>query len=256
MKKILENIQMIALDLDGTALTSDKDVLDSTLHALNLYREKGVKIAVATGRSLKGSAHHLAKIKPDVMVLSGGAYVKCGGTTLVNHRIPTNLVWKIINMCRDHGCEKFILCTPADTYISKDIDIPDNNFVFRSIDDEFPEEFVELSCNIPTPMLEKKILALDKSIGMTKFSIDNWRRFAHRDANKGTALKIVMNHLGINKEHVAAFGDDYNDIEMFSSVGISVAMKEAHPDVKSYAKYECGSNNEHGIANFLLAKQA
>ena len=50
---------------------------------------------------------------------------------------------------------------------------------------------------------------------------------------------------------VAAFGDGTNDITMLQTAGVSVAMKNALPEVKAVARFETLTNEEDGVAVFL-----
>ena len=50
------NIKLIALDMDGTLLTSDKTITPRTIEALKSAHEKGAEIAICTGRVVRGSA--------------------------------------------------------------------------------------------------------------------------------------------------------------------------------------------------------
>lgn len=74
---------------------------------------------------------------------------------------------------------------------------------------------------------------------------------SHPNANKGFALKIVQESLGISKEETMAFGDFNNDLEMLSEASFSFAMKNAHPNVKKVAKFETGSNDDEGVESVL-----
>ena len=75
--------------------------------------------------------------------------------------------------------------------------------------------------------------------------------FLNIDVNKGTALKHIRELYGIEKEETIAFGDNYNDIEMFDEVGISFAMLNADEYVRSRAKYVIGSNDENSVLKTL-----
>ena len=75
--------------------------------------------------------------------------------------------------------------------------------------------------------------------------------FLNIDVNKGTALKHIRELYGIEKEETIAFGDNYNDIEMFDEVGISFAMLNADEYVRSRAKYVIGSNDENSVIKTL-----
>ncbi|KAJ3123887.1 hypothetical protein HK098_001587 [Nowakowskiella sp. JEL0407] len=66
---------------------------------------------------------------------------------------------------------------------------------------------------------------------------------------KGKMLQWTCeNLLTIDKDHIIAFGDMLNDIEMLQYAGIGVAMGNASEDVKSVADRVTLSNNEDGVA--------
>lgn len=58
-----------------------------------------------------------------------------------------------------------------------------------------------------------------------------------RQASKPSALRKLLDPVGISLEEVAAFGDDIPDVEMLQECGISLAMANAFPEVKSVCKY-------------------
>ena len=70
-------------------------------------------------------------------------------------------------------------------------------------------------------------------------------------ASKGNGLRRLMEVLGIPKEAVLAIGDNGNDISMFRTAGVSVAVGNALPEVQAEADFVCGSNDEDGPARFL-----
>ena len=50
---------------------------------------------------------------------------------------------------------------------------------------------------------------------------------------------------------IAAFGDDFNDIEILRNCGIGVAVANECEVAKSAADYVCGSNDEDGVARWI-----
>lgn len=245
--------ELIVVDLDGTAINRNGVIEESTLEEFEKFRKKGTRIAIATGRSPRGADAQIRAIQPDICILSGGAHLELDGRVMADFRIDTRLTWDIIGKYRARGCRQFVITTPNASYISEELSISDGSFVIRDFGTNFDCEVIELSCNFSCGELEREVLNLNPDLEITKYTDESWRRYAHRDANKGAALEIVMRRLGIRPENVIAFGDDYNDIPMFRKVGFSVAMKNAADEVKAHAKYECGGNHEHGIANFLRA---
>jgi hydroxymethylpyrimidine pyrophosphatase-like HAD family hydrolase len=67
-------------------------------------------------------------------------------------------------------------------------------------------------------------------------------------ANKGEALKVSCDHLGISLAEVISFGDAENDVAMFEITGSAVAMGQADEIVKAAAKTVTGTNTEDGVA--------
>lgn len=252
-----QGIELIVVDLDGTAINHLGEVENSTLEAFEAFRKRGTKIAIATGRSPRGAAHQIRAINPDFCILSGGAHIELNGEVFADFRVDFTLTWEIIEMYRRRGCGEFVITTPSRSYINKKLGISDESFHIRSFDEPFACEVIELSCNMADDELERHVLSLDPTLEITRFSIEDWRRYAHRDANKGKALEIIMDRIGIDPRNVVAFGDDYNDISMFQKVGYSVAMANAPDEIKLHARYRCGGNHEQGISRFLndLASQ-
>jgi len=73
----------------------------------------------------------------------------------------------------------------------------------------------------------------------------------NKQMNKAEALKKIADEYGIPNNRIIAFGDGANDLEMIDYAGIGVAMGNAIEELKTLAKYETDTNEEHGVANFL-----
>ncbi|MGB4338800.1 MAG: HAD-IIB family hydrolase, partial [Bacillota bacterium] len=67
-------------------------------------------------------------------------------------------------------------------------------------------------------------------------------------ASKGQALRHLADHFGISISETMAIGDSENDIDMFSTAGIAVAMGNAPEYVKAASGFVTGSNDESGVA--------
>ena len=73
--------------------------------------------------------------------------------------------------------------------------------------------------------------------------------FVNEHVNKAAALRRLCDVLGVPLAGVVAFGDAMNDLEMLSSVGLGVAMKNAREAVKAVAAETCDfTNDEDGVA--------
>jgi hydroxymethylpyrimidine pyrophosphatase-like HAD family hydrolase len=72
-----------------------------------------------------------------------------------------------------------------------------------------------------------------------------------QNVHKGSGLTHLCEHLGIAQNEVAAIGDYRNDIEMLKFAGVSGAVANALPEIKSLADYTVSSNEEGGVGEFI-----
>lgn len=70
--------------------------------------------------------------------------------------------------------------------------------------------------------------------------------------NKGESLLWLSDYLNVPCSRVVSFGDGNNDLSMLRCAGYGVAMGNATQEVQSTAPYRTASNNEDGIAHFLM----
>lgn len=77
-----------------------------------------------------------------------------------------------------------------------------------------------------------------------------WLDFLFSDAHKGVGMQALSNHLGIRRDEILSFGDNYNDIEMFNESGVSVAVENARPGIPELCDYTTPSVMEF-IENML-----
>lgn len=70
----------------------------------------------------------------------------------------------------------------------------------------------------------------------------------NRKATKPEALRKILGSQQDRLENVIAFGDDLPDLDMLQVCGISIAVSNAIPEVKSTARYHTASNDDDGVA--------
>jgi hydroxymethylpyrimidine pyrophosphatase-like HAD family hydrolase len=65
----------------------------------------------------------------------------------------------------------------------------------------------------------------------------------------------MLRLLNLTLEESIAFGDGLNDIEMLATVGLGIAMGNAHQDLIPYANYVTTHVDDRGILNGLKYAQ-
>lgn len=79
----------------------------------------------------------------------------------------------------------------------------------------------------------------------------SWFTIYDAKATKAHGVKRLMEMLGISAGELTVFGDDINDIDMFSIANHAVAVGNALPQVKEHAHEIIGTNDEDAVANYL-----
>jgi len=82
-------------------------------------------------------------------------------------------------------------------------------------------------------------------------SMAHFLEFVSSKAGKGAALADISKLYGINQSEVIAVGDSYNDICMLEYAGFSVAVENAHDDIRTVCDHVTLSNNEDGVAEVI-----
>lgn len=263
-------VKLIATDLDGTLMASDHvTVTDRTINALKMAHDKGVKIAIATGRTLSMTKMVTDQVPfVDYVIYSNGAsvYDREKEKNIYTNLIPWNVAEEIIDFldCRPVF---FDVCLDGRSHVQADKE------VYLDID-ELPKEFLDklrdvteicenLKKSVSQKAVEKITLYnwpeeydseiknfLDTVDGIYKTcSLGKNMEITIESADKGNALSGMCNVLGVNPKDVMSFGDADNDITMLEYAHWSFAMGNAKSEeVKRLAKRIAKSNAEDGLA--------
>ena len=261
-------IKLIATDLDGTLMAPDHlTVTERTYNALKTAHDRGVKIAIATGRTL-GFIHNVTEQLPfcDYVIYSNGASVfdRNKGEDIYTNHIPPAVTKDILSLLSKY--DLYYNC-----YVGGKVYVQTDKIKFY-INRGLPEEFIQffIQCSAECENMESEldgrsaeIVAMynvsdDIKKTLTDFfrqhglhitsSIPDEFEVTAPDVNKGTAMKGLCVNAGFKADEVMAFGDALNDLEMLEYAVHSVAMGNACEQCKSAAKYITATNAEDGVA--------
>lgn len=74
---------------------------------------------------------------------------------------------------------------------------------------------------------------------------------SRKGINKGSAVKKLIEILGMNFEKTAAIGDYYNDVDMLKTVSHPACCGQAPDDIKSIVEYVACHCNKGAVADFI-----
>ncbi|KOA18655.1 putative phosphatase YwpJ [Clostridium homopropionicum DSM 5847] len=264
-------------DMDGTLLNSKDTISEENEAALKKLQQDGTEVIIASGRldlMVKRFVKQL-DLKGHVISCNGGLIrnIKTG-EILYSKIIDKFTVREIIDYCMDRSIS-FLIYTTDTVYSDKNnprIKKFENLNKILSDDMQLPIEYidkenVEIIDHIETlkillvckdheevELMEKKYSKYSSLTAVS--SMNGLLDIMASDISKGNALKVLSEKLAVDLNKVIAFGDNYNDMEMFQCVGMPIAMENAVEDIKVVAKYVTKSNDNSGIAyainNFLL----
>lgn len=253
------NYKILFLDIDGTILTPDDTIQDSTKKAVQLMKEKGLEVFLATGRPLHEISHIGEALAIESFIGYNGAYAIHNNIDVFRQPMNPNLVTKYIDIANEKGNE-LILYTNTNNLLSHPEGEMTKQFSQKfhlKKNKAFTLDEKENILGITVINLKEEDIALYEEFPDIHLSQVNIEGFRHSydvisdKVNKGFAVSLILRNLGIDKEASIAFGDGLNDKEMLQVVGEGFAMGNAHEMLFTYAKHKTTSVTDSGIYNGL-----
>jgi len=255
-------IKLVVTDMDGTLLNSKSEVSEHFFTIFNQLKKHNIQFIAASGRQYQSIIDRLGSIKNDITIIAeNGAIAKQGNNELFSTSLPIKNCIKSIELLRTINNTNIVLCGKNAAYI----ETKDERFISifkqyyteykivedltKVIDDEFLKiaaYHFECSETHIYPIVQHL-----KNEMQVIVSGEHWLDISHNNANKGYALNILQNKLGITKEETMVFGDYHNDLKMLELAYFSYAMENAHPTVKRIARFQTKSNDEQGVEMVL-----
>ncbi|HON12933.1 MAG TPA: Cof-type HAD-IIB family hydrolase [Treponema sp.] len=264
----MNEITLLALDLDDTLLREDLTISFHTKNILKRVEEAGIIVVLASGRSPKAMERYARDLglhkRPGYLVCNNGTTIQEShtGTIVKEFFLPIEASLAVFDLVDAEGFPVQIY-EDGTIYVSRrneyaDIDqkltglrqvVVDN---FRSFLAAGAQKMV-----IPgDPALLKPLEVLLKTFIGDRVTIFTSKPYFLEilppATGKGEALAVVAQMLGIDRNQVMAIGDSMNDESMIRWAGYGVAMLNGDPRIKAIAKAVTGrTNEEDGVADFV-----
>lgn len=258
MKQQSNEIKIAFFDIDGTLKDFSKDELsDKTCEALNRLKEKGVLLAIATGRAPL-TLPKLEGVEFDVYLTFNGSYCYNPKETIFGKSIPTEDVKKIIenaagiNRPVSIATQKRIVANGKDTDLVEYYDLAKLKI---EVADDFEEAARDTVYQIMLGCVKEEYPLLMKDVKNAQITAwwDRAVDIIPADGGKGVGVEKILEYYHLDSSQALAFGDGCNDIEMLQTVGLGVAMGNASEEVKKAADTVCGNVAEDGIYHFCVS---
>ncbi|MEM7029769.1 MAG: HAD family hydrolase [Chloroflexota bacterium] len=257
----MTNIKLVAVDLDGTLLASDSLLAQKGSRLLMKIAQLGVHVVICTTRnpdSAVAIADQLGLSDPLICSNGGQIWASPDGPIWIKYTIPIEVARSIAEVADANDWE-MLTTIDNQTYARARRDqapifrakwgmVPTN--LTAITDDPIrmlvhqPEAIVHLRELVQTDFADQ---ARTETYYRPDGSLNSLGIFPIQ-ADKGTALRYVLDRLGIVPEQTMTIGDNPNDVPMIQTAGIGIAMGNAPKSVKQEATAIAPTNDDEGVA--------
>lgn len=261
---------LVCTDLDGTLLANNKSISAENLQAIDYFKREGGIFTFVTGRMPFFVSRVYDMINPNAPI---GCINGCGLYDYPNQKylwqgvMPegvTDLVRVVDNTLPGIGIQvntfyKVYFCkeNPVMKEFRRLTGLPNLTGHYAEVTE--PIAKILFGCEREEEIRQvESILRSHPKADSFDFIRSEKTLFEilPRGIDKGTAIRNLVNHLGLNASKTIAIGDYNNDISMFHAAKVGIAVSNASPEALAAADYITVSNEESAIARVISDLEA
>jgi len=256
---------LLALDLDGTVMATERPIRPRVIAAVRGALETGVRVTLVTGRMVGATQPYAAELGiSGSLVCYQGAVIADAGTGAFQREIavPNAIALRVYDAA--HERRYHMIFYAADHFYAEN----DNEYtrLYARVSGREPVIVASLreafskrdSTKINLVMKPSEtaacadmMRALCGDEAYVTRSNPEFVEILNRGVDKGEAVARVAAEAGIPLDRVLAVGDSYNDIPLLRAAGFAVAMGSAPPELRAEADAVVGGVEDDGVAEAI-----
>ncbi|MFC6290022.1 Cof-type HAD-IIB family hydrolase [Levilactobacillus angrenensis] len=245
---------IVFFDLDSTLFDDHKNVLPASIAAIHEMQQHHILPVIATGRNIFEIQYVLDATGIDSVVGANGSYVQFEGKRLTASIIDQSTLDAITAFANAHH-DPLAYYNRAGFRLSQaNADTTENFQLLRLNPVVDPEWYQHQEINfINVFNRDKDQLYHDEFAGQLDLVRNNPRcldTMVH-GVSKQSGIRALLAKAGLQDVKTYAFGDGYNDLQMFDEVDVPISMGNGVPEAKAKAAYVTTSNTTDGIVHGL-----
>ncbi len=266
--------KLVAIDLDGTLLTDDKNITKENIEILEMLNNKSVEIIIATGRRYWSAKNFVDKLNFNLVIMANNGNIVrrvSDDEVLVSKYLNKNDFDILIKMGKKRGLHPIVHVNHYDEGYDILVEFSSNKGSHSEYLHKNLERYKEIN-DILNYKASKALVVcyfdlyerlLDFQHKLHNEYPDKYNSHIMNNSTTVGPILEIMNPLGskwnsikeyardrnIKIEEIIAIGDDNNDITMVKGAGLGIAMKNSCREVKEVADIVTDKcNNESGVA--------
>ena len=253
-------IGLVISDIDGTLLTSNHELTESARSAARELVAAGIGLALASSRPPRAIAPIAQALNLDVpfgafngsLIMSGS-----GSEVLAESSIAQEAVYSVRAIATELELDVW-LYDEYEWWVSERtpfVDREEHTAGFNALLDGYEQRLSaplnKLTVVGPPPRVAQAETRVLNELGHVVSASRSKPRFLDVTPfgwHKGSVVDRFAVLFGVTASMIATIGDGPNDVEMFRSSGVSIAMGQAVNGVSSQAQFVTATNDEDGWA--------
>ena len=236
--------KLLALDMDGTLLTQDKQISEANRQWIRRAADAGIAVCMATGRGQPHIVPFMEQLglRTPFVAVNGSEVWRDPDTLLSRSFIDLSDIKALHELAVEYG-------TWYWAYGAKQVYNRENWLA-----DTGSEQWMKFCYYAEEPEVLLAIVERIQSLGIQLEMTNSDPRnieFNPLGVNKASGLSEVCELLGCRMEEVVAVGDSLNDLAMIEQAGLGIAMGNAQDAVKAVADAITLTNAEDGVAEVI-----
>jgi Cof subfamily protein (haloacid dehalogenase superfamily) len=260
----MTRIALVVSDVDGTLVTKDKTLTDGARRAVKRLQEADIGFTITSSRPALGMRFLIEPLGITLPVgpFNGSSIVDAQLNPIEQHLIPASVAQNSLDVLNEFGVDIWLFTN--DKWLTRNGDgeyVPHEKLAIRA-DPTIVKDFtpyLSAACKIvgassDAAMLQRCEIAMLKAVGTQATAVRSQTYYLDvtpPGCDKGTFVQAMAKRQGISTDAVATIGDMQNDLAMFKTSGLSIAMGNATDDVKQQATRITTSNEDEGFAGAI-----
>ncbi len=263
--RAVTSYRAIATDLDGTLLRTDKSVSARTRAAVLGAEAAGMLVVIATGRPPRWIAPVVEELGDrGLVVCANGAaiYDPARHELVARTELAPDAARSIVDDVQAEypdavlGIEQGFDFAVDDVITRRDLELAGSwnldGLQVGPIRSFLDDPVLKLIVRLPHPAPEGTADHLQALVGeralVTHSTSESFLELSHPAVHKAATVERLLVESDISAEHVVAFGDMPNDLELIRWAGLGVAVANADERLKEAADEITASNDDDGVA--------